>query len=246
MTTELEDVAVAAVAALCATRHVYPGMSDYLMARQWCDTRTISDQAGITVPVAVLRAAAKHGRIVERRLDRGSVFVTVDLAERLAAEAALTDGERAERTAAEICALFERNMAGGRDKVWSWPVDRQLAAVPQDGITPAVLGGLIREARVQGLGVRYVPADRYDVWADAYTAEQDRETAFKDRLAALAAKIDSTFPPTGRRNAATLTSEQLEAIVALIEQHTDPGAPHVQDSSTSTAAHAATDTPRSI
>lgn len=207
------DAAVTAVTELVADRHVV------------ISTPTVRPDAriwvrGVDVPVdnTVLRAAAKAGLLAESK--RGSTywwFTTPAKKAEADAEAALSDGERAERCVPRVRELYERNRAQYGDDVANWAVDGNLNAIPQDGIGPAVAAGLLVTRRVPGLGSRLVPAEHADAYDDAMAAATHANEVAQAKHDALAAELATHTGPSrrGERHVSISTS-QIERLLAAI------------------------------
>ena len=201
----------------CSEWDVRPGESEWSLSRLGPTKRDISFRLDYhyAVPLNRLRKMVKDGLIVQHGgegYDRHPRFITPENAAAIEAEKSLTPGERAERTATSIREMYEHNRAEYGDRLASWPVSTNRAAVISDGISDAVESGMLREVRIYEER-RYIPEDLSDAWQEAYDAEQDREKARKKYLDGLSKELDRLLPQLGERNAYELNSAQLEEIV---------------------------------
>lgn len=197
--------------------HCYPGMSLYSVHRMLVSPGYLRGALGTKymlgvqnryelvakdVTLARLRSMAKRGLLAERPLKRGSLFCTPELAAAIAAEEALSDGERAERTAAAIRAEYAERKEHYGDKVPLWIVT-PLARIPEDGYDPAHQGGLITK-----VGGGYVPAECYDAFAEALDAYQARQKELEHKCDEYQAEVNRMFPPMTGECRISLTLSQ--------------------------------------
>lgn len=149
--------------------------------RIWVDTRRIRHNADFDFQTSDLHRAAKAGLIVERKSGRWSEYTTPELYAELRAEAALTPAERAERTTAAVKEMYLERQVRYGDNVSLWGVSQNLAAVPQDGIAPALASGLL----VPSGGGRYtnedlIPGDEFDAYKEALARFEAAEARAKE------------------------------------------------------------------
>jgi hypothetical protein len=171
---------------------------------------------------AMMQRAAKAGLIAGRDFLREYIagrrdwrFTTLALAAEWDTERGLTDGERAERCAAAVRVLYERDRARRGDNPALWSVSTNLAAVPQDGIDHAIDGGLVVEHHDRSLGRRLVPVDEWEAFSEALADYERRRTQAADRHAGL---VDRLHEHAGgdRRRIDGLSTDQVERILTAI------------------------------
>lgn len=232
--------AAAAVAKACEGRHVrqassYQSITDVFLEPRKIRYAVTNDRGewiaehGPMPPkfgAEMLRRAARAGLIDGRDIMAPHTtrsewrFTTCELAAKWDAERALSDGERAERTAAAVRKMYAANRAEYGDKVWRWAVSSNLAAVPQDGIRHAIDGGLLVSVSLPRLGGGYlVPAEEHDAFTDAHEACEAHQARLKDRHDDLVNRLHAICGGY-RTNVAHLTSQQIEAILEAV----NPGA----------------------
>lgn len=221
MTYTPEQVAEA-VTKLSKGRRPYPGIDTWNLARRWLDTSDLRRELP-GLKVAEARRAVSAKLIAGDHDNPGPAgvvrFATHELAAAIAAEAGLTDAERAERTTAAVRALYAENLARPNDNPRCWGVSRQLAAVPQDGISLALTAGMIRS----GDGGDLVPAEAWEVYSDAVDTYKRHQAALAER-AENAAKRLALIGGHGRYHnsrtapSVTLSLADAEAILARLEQ----------------------------
>lgn len=213
---------------------VWPGYSAYYgnAKRFWFERKDIAglvyrecDHKGVSLQS--LRKLAKKGLLVERvqRNPYGgrshTSFTTPEVKAAIDAEDALTDAERAERTTASIAVRYDENRAQYGDRIGLWPVDVSIMGVISDGLSQALEAGLVVEAsQVKGWGgKRYVPADRYDAWLEAYEDEKLREHRHQEHVDARVARLLEFAPKTDDRSRVVeLSLTQVEALIKLLEE----------------------------
>ena len=236
---QLRDCATLLTAALdgrCVIRATqFPRVGDvWLLARDvkgWAVRHRADDLPSLPNGFGspMLRRAAAAGLIAARELgDRHDVwrFSTLDLAADWDAERALTDEQRAERTANAVRDLYADRRAQYGDTVALWPVSGNLAAVPQDGIKHAVEQGLLVRHDPRGRLWTHsglVPADQHDAFAQALAdafaqALADAEQREHRARATHSDLVDQVHAAVGgdRYTVDHLTIPQLRAIVALL------------------------------
>lgn len=246
--TENVEWCVALVEYACQTKHVRiawtynPPDEVWLDMRQlrtaarsraWEEDRTSHDDVWFPDKFGppMMKRAMKAGLIAGREFGRpysgGRTdfrYTTLTLAEEWDAEQGLSDGERAERTAAAVRRMYARNMRERGDDVWGWPVSTDLAAVPQDGIDHAIEGGLLHRVKRNGAlaaaGGYLVPVENWDVYKEAAGAYENRQARAKARHEEL---VDRLYAHAGghRNSVNHLASDQIEALLALIERPAD-------------------------
>lgn len=234
---QLRDCATLLTAALSGryvvTATQFPSVADvWLLARDvknWAIRHRADDLPSLPNGFGspMLRRAAAAGLIAARELgDRHDVwrFTTLDLAADWDAERALTDEQRAQRTADAVRDLYADRRAHYGDTVALWPVSGNLAAVPQDGITHAVEQGLLVRHDPRGSLWTHsglVPADQHDAFAQALTDAEQRERrarSIHDRLADQVHAVIGGSHHTIRR----LEVQQLRSIIARLPTQEGP------------------------
>lgn len=219
-----DDEVVAAVEHTCKHRYVRRGAGSFHDQYVWVHREDIQSAAAELGMVAGamtlkrLRAAADGGLIAEKRLNRGSKFTTLVLAAEADAEAALSDGERVERTADVVRAMYEKNVRRYGDDVHLWPVSADLAAIPQDGIGLAVDAGVLHRVESRGLGgTRLVPDEHYDAFVEAREQKERADAAAQQKHEELSDRLLSMVGPP-RRNERTmrLSTSQIESLLAAL------------------------------
>lgn len=232
-----DEWVVSVVAAAFEGAGFYPGRGEWGIVNDcYATARTIRDRfehrsrvptAELPHPLsqitpARLRSLARRGLIAARQVESYGTtewkFSTVELDAACRAEIAMSDAERAERTAASVAAAYERNLHHYGDKVAHWPVDASLNAVVSDGIAAAVDAGLI--VAVDGaLGRRYVPAERFEAYAETLDDARRRDTELDQRAAVLAERL---FAHAGggrlRYRAVELDMAHVARLVELLDQ----------------------------
>lgn len=214
----------------CRDLYVQPGAVYVRPKDVWVDPRDIRSAAArsTTHPTlpdkfgsAMLQRAAKAGLIVARNFAVPFAtrnewrFTTLELAAAWDAERALTDGERAERTVAAVRGFYADNMRQYGDSVALWPVSEVYGMGYPDGIRPAVDGGLLREVNRSGSN-GLVPAEEWDAFTEALTAEQVRAARLKSRTDDLRARLH-VHTGGSINNLRSLDAAQMQHLLDLIE-----------------------------
>lgn len=173
----------------------------------------------------VLRAAAKAGKIAEVKVYNRWQFMSARVAAEWAAESALSDGERAERTTAAVEARFEQNRAEYGDDVRRWAVNTNSAAIPQDGIKPAIDAGLLikppQSHRLFGGGVDVVPASWADTYAELLEQDARRDAVIAERHRVMVGQLEGMIGPVHNRGGpVSLDDSQLERLLKVVGRST--------------------------
>lgn len=187
--------------------------------REWlAEHGPIPDKFGVEMLRRTFRAGLIDGRDIATPYTTRSAwrFTTIEQAAAWDAEKALTDGERAERTAAGVRSQYENNRQRYGDRVALWPVSYNLAAVPQDGIEHAIEGGLIRRIEKGHNSGYLVPAEEWDVFAETLAIAEGREARAKAHHDELVARLHQ-YAGGSLRSVNGLDAAQLEALLAIIE-----------------------------
>ena len=170
------------------------------------------------VSLTRLRSIAKRGLLAEKRLKRGSMFCTPDLAEEIAVEQGLSDGERAERTAAAVREVYAERKAHYGDKVPLW-VATPLGRIPEDGYQAAFDGGLLKKA-----AGGYVPAECFDAFTEAHTAYLEHQERLRNKTEEYQAEVNRMFPRDHNERVISVSLGQWERIRELLPTPSPGGA----------------------
>ena len=177
------------------------------------------------VDTALLRRAARAGRIVTRYQAGRHQFTSHVRYAESRAEVELTDMQRAERTAAFVRDRYERQRREHGDNVHRWPVTTDYAACPQDGIRAAIELGLLVEVGRSGLSnlMHYVPAECFDAFQTAVTDAEERAERLTARNQTLADQLLALAGPADHgRPIVQLNATQVRQLLQLLEGPSEP------------------------